>query len=461
MIDWKIDSWRQFPIKQVPEYSDKSGVEKVEKELSIRPPLVFAEEARRLRKRMADVAEGKAFLLQGGDCAESFAEHNANNIRDSFRVLLQMAVVLTFGSALPVIKIGRLAGQYSKPRSSPFEVVNDLSLPSYRGDMVNDMVFEQDARKPDPERLIKVYDKSAATLNLLRAFAGGGMADLTKLHEWNLEFVRGTKAAEKYKELAAKITSSLEFMKACGMTPENTQQLKETEFYTSHEGLLLNYEEALTRKDTITEEKGWFATSAHMLWIGDRTRGIDEAHVEYMRGIANPIGLKCGPSTDPDDLLRLIERLNPLNQAGRLTLIARMGSSEIQKKLKPLINAVKKSGLIVGWCCDPMHGNTVKASSGFKTRKMDDIMKEVRGFFEVHNEMGTIPGGVHFEMTGQNVTECVGGVYEVNEANLADRYHTHCDPRLNATQSLELAFLLADLLSENRSGFSNKIAAIS
>jgi 3-deoxy-7-phosphoheptulonate synthase len=461
MINWKIDSWRQFPIKQVPEYSDLSNVTRVEKELSVRPPLVFAEEARRLRKRMADVAEGKAFLLQGGDCAESFAEHNANNIRDSFRVLLQMAVVLTFGSALPVIKIGRLAGQYSKPRSSPFEVINDISLPSYRGDMVNDMAFEKEARIPDPERLIKVYDKSAATLNLLRAFASGGMADLTKLHEWNLEFVRGTKAAEKYKELAAKISSSLEFMKACGMTPENTPQLKETEFYTSHEGLLLNYEEALTRKDTITEEKGWFATSAHMLWIGDRTRGIDEAHVEYMRGIANPIGLKCGPSTDPDDLLRLIERLNPLNQAGRLTLIARMGSSEIQKKLRPLISAVKKSGLIVGWCCDPMHGNTVKASSGFKTRKMDDIMTEVRGFFEVHNEMGTIPGGVHFEMTGQNVTECVGGVYEVSESNLADRYHTHCDPRLNATQSLELAFLLADLLSENRAGLSKEIAAVS
>ncbi|MDA7579577.1 3-deoxy-7-phosphoheptulonate synthase class II [Alphaproteobacteria bacterium] len=461
MIDWKIDSWRQFPIKQVPEYSDVSSVTRVEKELSVRPPLIFAEEARRLRKRMADVAEGKAFLLQAGDCAESFAEHNANNIRDSFRVLLQMAVILTFGSALPVIKIGRLAGQYSKPRSSPFEVINDISLPSYRGDMVNDMAFEKEARIPDPERLIKVYDKSAATLNLLRAFASGGMADLTKLHEWNLEFVRGTKAAEKYKELAAKISSSLEFMKACGMTPENTPQLKETEFYTSHEGLLLNYEEALTRKDTITEEKGWFATSAHMLWIGDRTRGIDEAHVEYMRGIANPIGLKCGPSTDPDDLLRLIERLNPLNQAGRLTLIARMGSSEIQKKLRPLISAVKKSGLIVGWCCDPMHGNTVKASSGFKTRKMDDIMTEVRGFFEVHNEMDTIAGGVHFEMTGQNVTECVGGVYEVSESNLADRYHTHCDPRLNATQSLELAFLLADLLSENRSSFSNKIAKIS
>jgi len=461
MIDWKTDSWRKFPIKQVPEYSNISNVALVEKELSIRPPLVFAEEARRLRKRMADVAEGKAFLLQGGDCAESFAEHNANNIRDSFRVLLQMAVVLTFGSALPVIKIGRLAGQYSKPRSSPFEVINDVSLPSYRGDMVNDMLFDEEARKPDPERLLKVYDKSAATLNLLRAFAGGGMADLTKLHEWNLEFVRGTKAAEKYKELAAKITSSLEFMKACGMTPENTPQLRETEFYTSHEGLLLNYEESLTRKDTITEEKGWFATSAHMLWIGDRTRDIDEAHVEYMRGIANPIGLKCGPSTNPDDLLRLIERLNPLNQSGRLTLIARMGSSEIQKKLKPLITAVKKSGLIVGWCCDPMHGNTVKASSGFKTRKMDDIMTEVKGFFEVHKEMDTIPGGVHFEMTGQNVTECVGGVYEVNESNLADRYHTHCDPRLNATQSLELAFLLADLLSENRKGLNKEIAAVS
>jgi 3-deoxy-7-phosphoheptulonate synthase len=450
MVDWSVNSWRNFPIKQVPEYSDKVKVVNVEKELSLRPPLVFAEEARRLRKRMADVAEGKAFLLQGGDCAESFAEHNANNIRDSFRVLLQMAVVLTFGSALPVVKIGRLAGQYSKPRSSPFEIIGDIELPSYRGDMVNDMEFNKNAREPNPERLIKVYDKSASTLNLLRAFASGGMADLTKLHEWNLEFVRGTKEAEKYKNLAAQITSSLEFMNACGMTPENTPQLRETEFYTSHEGLLLNYEEALTRKDTITEEKGWFATSAHMLWIGDRTRAIDEAHIEYMRGIANPIGLKCGPSTDPDDLLRLIEKLNPLNQSGRLTLITRMGVNDIHKKLKPLVSAVKKSGLIVGWCCDPMHGNTVKASSGFKTRKMDDIMTEVKGFFDVHGEMNTVPGGVHFEMTGQNVTECVGGVYAVSESNLGDRYRTHCDPRLNATQSLELAFLLADLLAETR-----------
>ena len=323
------------------------------------------------------------------------------------------------------------------------------------------MEFNKEAREPNPERLIKVYDKSASTLNLLRAFASGGMADLTKLHEWNLEFVRGTKEAEKYKNLAAQITSSLEFMNACGMTPENTPQLRETEFYTSHEGLLLNYEEALTRKDTITEEKGWFATSAHMLWIGDRTRAIDEAHIEYMRGIANPIGLKCGPSTDPDDLLRLIEKLNPLNQAGRLTLIARMGVNDIHKKLKPLVSAVKKSGLIVGWCCDPMHGNTVKASSGFKTRKMDDIMTEVKGFFDVHGEMNTVPGGVHFEMTGQNVTECVGGVYAVSESNLGYRYHTHCDPRLNATQSLELAFLLADLLAETRGKVGKPFSAIS
>ena len=323
------------------------------------------------------------------------------------------------------------------------------------------MAFNDQSREPDPERLLQVYDKSASTLNLLRAFASGGMADLTKLHEWNLEFVRGTKEAEKYRELADKITSSMEFMNACGMTPENTAQLRETEFYTSHEGLLLNYEEALTRKDTITEEKGWFSTSAHMLWIGDRTRSIDEAHIEYMRGIANPIGLKCGPSTDPDDLLRLIEKLNPLNQSGRLTLIARMGSSEVYSKLKPLISAVKKSGLIVGWCCDPMHGNTVKASSGFKTRKMNDIMTEVKGFFDVHKEMDTIPGGVHFEMTGQNVTECVGGVYEVTESNLADRYHTHCDPRLNATQSLELAFLLADLLSDNRNISKKQVSTAS
>ena len=449
-MKWTIDSWQNYPIKQVPTYNDGNELKNVEDELSLRPPLVFAEEVRRLRRRLASVAEGKAFLLQGGDCAESFLEHNANNIRDSFKVILQMAAVLTYGSSLPVIKIGRFAGQYSKPRSSPTEVIDGIELPSYKGDMINDMAFTKEGRNPDPNRLLMAYDKSASTLNLLRAFASGGMADLNKIQEWNLEFVKGTDEVNRYIEIAEKISEALTFMKACGITPSNTLQLRETEFYTSHEGLLLNYEEALTRKDTITEEKGWFATSAHMLWIGDRTRDLDGAHVEYMKGIANPIGLKCGPSTDPDELLKLVETLNPTNSFGRLTLIARMGASQVREKLSPLVKAIKKSGLAVGWCCDPMHGNTIKASNGYKTRKVDDIMEEVKGFFEVHFDHSTIPGGVHFEMTGQNVTECVGGIYNVKEDNLSDRYHTHCDPRLNANQSLELAFLLAELLVNKR-----------
>ena len=449
-MKWTIDSWQNYPIKQVPTYNDGNELKNVEDELSLRPPLVFAEEVRRLRRRLASVAEGKAFLLQGGDCAESFLEHNANNIRDSFKVILQMAAVLTYGSSLPVIKIGRFAGQYSKPRSSPTEVIDGIELPSYKGDMINDMAFTKEGRNPDPNRLLMAYDKSASTLNLLRAFASGGMADLNKIQEWNLEFVKGTDEVNRYIEIAEKISEALTFMKACGITPSNTLQLRETEFYTSHEGLLLNYEEALTRKDTITEEKGWFATSAHMLWIGDRTRDLDGAHVEYMKGIANPIGLKCGPSTDPDELLKLVETLNPTNSFGRLTLIARMGASQVREKLSPLVKAIKKSGLVVGWCCDPMHGNTIKASNGYKTRKVDDIMEEVKGFFEVHFDNSTIPGGVHFEMTGQNVTECVGGIYNVKEDNLSDRYHTHCDPRLNANQSLELAFLLAELLVNKR-----------
>ena len=449
-MKWTIDSWQNYPIKQVPTYNDGNELKNIEDELSLRPPLVFAEEVRRLRRRLASVAEGKAFLLQGGDCAESFLEHNANNIRDSFKVILQMAAVLTYGSSLPVIKIGRFAGQYSKPRSSPTEVIDGIELPSYKGDMINDMAFTKEGRNPDPNRLLMAYDKSASTLNLLRAFASGGMADLNKIQEWNLEFVKGTDEVNRYIEIAEKISEALTFMKACGITPSNTLQLRETEFYTSHEGLLLNYEEALTRKDTITEEKGWFATSAHMLWIGDRTRDLDGAHVEYMKGIANPIGLKCGPSTDPDELLKLVETLNPTNSFGRLTLIARMGASQVREKLSPLVKAIKKSGLTVGWCCDPMHGNTIKASNGYKTRKVDDIMEEVKGFFEVHFDNSTIPGGVHFEMTGQNVTECVGGIYNVKEDNLSDRYHTHCDPRLNANQSLELAFLLAELLVNKR-----------
>ena len=449
-MKWTIDSWQNYPIKQVPTYNDGNELKNVEDELSLRPPLVFAEEVRRLRRRLASVAEGKAFLLQGGDCAESFLEHNANNIRDSFKVILQMAAVLTYGSSLPVIKIGRFAGQYSKPRSSPTEVIDGIELPSYKGDMINDIAFTKKGRNPDPNRLLMAYDKSASTLNLLRAFASGGMADLNKIQEWNLEFVKGTDEVNRYIEIAEKISEALTFMKACGITPSNTLQLRETEFYTSHEGLLLNYEEALTRKDTITEEKGWFATSAHMLWIGDRTRDLDGAHVEYMKGIANPIGLKCGPSTDPDELLKLVETLNPTNSFGRLTLIARMGASQVREKLSPLVKVIKKSGLAVGWCCYPMHGNTIKASNGYKTRKVDDIMEEVKGFFEVHFDNSTIPGGVHFEMTGQNVTECVGGIYNVKEDNLSDRYHTHCDPRLNANQSLELAFLLAELLVNKR-----------
>ena len=449
-MTWQPNSWRDRPIIQVPEYPNEDNVASVEAKLGARPPLVFAGEAQRLRDQLGAVAEGKAFLLQGGDCAESFAEFSANNIRDSFRVLLQMAVVLTFGAAMPVVKIGRLAGQFAKPRSAPTEVINGIELPSYRGDMVNAMGFTDEERTPDPKRLLRVYEQSAATLNLLRAFAQGGLADLTKVHSWVVGFLRDTPEAARFEELAGRIQESLEFMRACGVTSETARPLAVTDFYTSHEALLLNYEEALTRRDTITDEQGWYATSAHMIWIGDRTRQPDGAHVEYMKGIANPIGLKCGPSLDPDELLRLIDILNPDNIPGRLTLIARMGADKVRTGLPPLVKAVQKSGAKVVWCCDPMHGNTIKASTGFKTRRVDDIMAEVRGFFEVHDEIGSHPGGVHFEMTGQNVTECVGGVVDVTEARLGDRYHTHCDPRLNGGQALELAFLIADLLKKRR-----------
>ena len=449
-MTWQPNSWRDRPILQVPDYPNEDKVAAVEAKLAAMPPLVFAGEAQRLRDQLGAVAEGKAFLLQGGDCAESFAEFSANNIRDSFRVLLQMAVVLTFGAAMPVVKIGRLAGQFAKPRSAPTEVIDGIELPSYRGDMVNAMGFTDDERTPDPKRLLRVYEQSSATLNLLRAFAQGGLADLTKVHSWVVGFLRDTPEAARFEELAGRIQESLEFMRACGVTSKTARPLAETDFYTSHEALLLNYEEALTRRDTITDEQGWYATSAHMIWIGDRTRQPDGAHVEYMKGIANPIGLKCGPSLDPDELLRLIDVLNPDNIPGRLTLIARMGADKVRGGLPPLVKAVQKSGAKVVWCCDPMHGNTIKASTGFKTRRVDDIMAEVRGFFEVHDEIGTHPGGVHFEMTGQNVTECVGGVVDVTEARLGDRYHTHCDPRLNGGQALELAFLIADLLKKRR-----------
>ena len=449
-MEWQPTSWRSHPILQVPEYPDADKVQMVEKKLSAMPPLVFAGEAQSLRDRLGDVAEGRAFLLQGGDCAESFAEFSANNIRDSFKVLLQMAVVLTFGASLPVVKIGRMAGQFAKPRSAATEVIDGIELPSYRGDMVNAIGFTEGERIPDPERLLRVYEQSVSTLNLLRAFAQGGMADLQKVHGWTTDYVSAQVQATRFQEIASRIDECMSFMEACGVTAQTSQSLAETDFYTSHESLLLNYEEALTRRDTITDEQGWFTTSAHMVWIGDRTRQLDGAHVEYMRGISNPIGLKCGPSLETDDLLRLIDRLNPDNIPGRLTLIARMGADNVHAKLPTLLKAVQGHGAHVVWCCDPMHGNTVKASSGYKTRRVDDIMRQVEGFFDAHDEVGTYPGGVHFEMTGQNVTECVGGVVEVTEERLGDRYHTHCDPRLNASQSLELAFLIADLLKRRR-----------
>jgi 3-deoxy-7-phosphoheptulonate synthase len=449
-MTWQPNSWRSFPISQVPEYPDKDRLQAVEKIIAARPPLVFAGEAQRLRERLATVSRGEAFLLQGGDCAESFAEFSANNIRDGFKVMLQMAVVLTYGASLPIVKIGRMAGQFAKPRSSPVEVVDGLELPSYRGDMINGPAFQESERVPDPRRLLRGYEQSAATLNLLRAFAQGGLADLNKVHSWTADFLKGTEQTQRFESIAERIDESLNFMKACGITSQTARPLAETELYTSHEALLLGFEEAMTRRDTITEEHGWYATSAHMVWIGDRTRQPDGAHVEFTRGISNPIGLKCGPSLDPDELLRLIDILNPENQAGRLTLIVRMGANTVRTGLPPLLRAVKAHGSNVVWCCDPMHGNTIKASSGYKTRRVDDIMSEVTGFFDAHDEVGTYPGGVHFEMTGQNVTECVGGVVEVTEERLGDRYHTHCDPRLNAMQSLELAFLLADLLKRRR-----------
>lgn len=447
---WSPESWRAKPISQVPVYPDAAKLASVEERLRAYPPLVFAGEARRLTEVLGNVAEGKAFLLQGGDCAESFAEFSANNIRDTFRVLLQMAVVLTFGAAMPVVKIGRMAGQFGKPRSSPTEVIDGVELPSYRGDNVNGIEFTPAARIPDPERLVQAYNQSAATLNLLRAFAQGGFADLHKVHRWNLDFVADNPLGHRYKELADRLSETLEFMAACGLTSETVPQIRETEFFTSHEALLLNFEQALTRVDSLTGK--WYGCSAHMLWIGDRTRQMDAAHVEYMRGIQNPIGMKCGPTMEPDDLLRLIDTLNPQNIPGRLTLIARMGHDKVEAKLPALVRAVKRHGAKVVWSCDPMHGNTIKSSTGYKTRPFDRILAEVKGFFAVHRAEGTHAGGVHFEMTGQDVTECIGGARAVTEEALADRYHTHCDPRLNATQALELAFLIAEQLKAERAG---------
>ena len=456
---WTPEGWRTKPIEQAPDYPDAAKLADVEAKLRRSPPLVFAGEARNLKRALARVAEGQAFLMQGGDCAESFAEFHPNNIRDTFRVLLQMAVVLTFGAALPVVKVGRMAGQFAKPRSEPTETQGGVTLPSYRGDMINAMEFTPAARVPDPERLMQAYYQSAATLNLLRAFAQGGYADLHKVHQWNLGFVANSRLGARYQDLADRLNESLAFMAACGLTSDTTPQIRETDFFTSHEGLFLNYEEAMTRVDSTTGD--WYDTSAHLLWIGDRTRQIDGAHVEFMRGIGNPLAFKAGPSTKPDDMLKLIDVLNPANESGRLTVIARMGADKVTALLPPLVRAVTREGKKVAWVCDPMHGNTIKSSTGYKTRAFDRILKEVQGFFAVHQAEGTHAGGVHFEMTGQDVTECTGGAAAITDANLADRYHTHCDPRLNAEQALELAFLLAEILKQGRAPAAERAAGTS
>ncbi len=443
---WTPESWRNHEGRQMPTYPDAEALAATEATLRNFPPLVFAGEARNLTSELADVAAGKAFLLQGGDCAESFAEFHPNNIRDTFRVLLQMAVVLTFASKLPVVKVGRMAGQFAKPRSSETEVIGDVELPSYRGDIINDIAFEAAAREPDPERMVRAYSQAAATLNLLRAFSQGGYANLQQVHAWTHDFMGRSPWAKKFKDIADRIGEALAFMEACGITPETVPQIKGTSFYTSHEALLLPYEQALTRQDSLTGQ--WYDTSAHMLWIGDRTRFEGSAHVEFMRGIGNPIGLKCGPSLEPDVLLRLLDTLNPARVPGRMTLITRFGHDKIETGLPRLVRAVQREGHPVVWSCDPMHGNVIKAASGYKTRPFDRILAEVRGFFAVHRAEGSFAGGIHAEMTGQNVTECTGGAIAITDEALADRYHTHCDPRLNAAQSLELAFLLAEMLNQ-------------
>ena len=446
---WSPDGWRARTARQIPAYPDQGALRHAEQELSSFPPLVFAGEARALTARLADVAEGRAILLQGGDCAESFLEFRANDIRDTLKVLLQMTVVLMWGAGVPVVKVGRLAGQFAKPRSADTESLDGVELPSYRGDIVNDIAFTSNSRTPDPDRMVQAYNQSAATLNLLRAFTRGGFADLHQVHSWTLDFLAGSAAGERFSKVAEQIGEALDFMRACGIDKHVTQ-VSEAEFFTSHEALLLPYEEALTRQDSLTGK--WYDTSAHMIWIGERTRQPDGAHVEFCRGVENPIGLKCGPTMTPDELLTLIDVLNPANLPGRLTLIARMGADKVTQALPALVRAVLREGRHVVWSCDPMHGNTLKSATGYKTRPVDRILDEMRAFFAVHNAEGSHPGGVHFEMTGRDVTECIGGAQAITEDQLADRYHTHCDPRLNGSQALELAFLIAEERRRARGG---------
>lgn len=449
MSNWTPNSWRNFPISQQPVYEDIEKLNKIERELKSYPPLIFAGEALSLRKQLADVTNRKAFLLQGGDCAESFSAFDAQNIKNLFKVMMQMAVVMTFSSGCPVVKVGRVAGQFAKPRSSDMEAMGGIELPSYRGDIINEIDFTGKARNPKAKKMLKAYNQSAATLNLLRAFSRGGFADLHRVHSWNLDFVKDNDLGQSYEKIATRISEALKFMESCGINAQNTPQLAETVLYTSHEALLLNYEEALTRRDSISGE--YYDCSAHMLWIGDRTRQLDGAHIEFFKGIQNPVGVKVGPSMKEDELIKLIDALNPQNDAGRLNLIVRMGAHKVGEHLPRLIQAVQKEGKQVLWSCDPMHGNTIKTDNGYKTREFDAILLEVKQFFQIHGSEGTYPGGIHLEMTGQNVTECTGSVScDITAEGLASRYHTQCDPRLNADQALELAFTIAQTLKEAR-----------
>ena len=459
MKKWASNTWRNFPAKHLPAYQDEAELNGVLESVSKLPPLVFAGESRSLKKELSKVVEGKAFLLQGGDCAESFAEFHPDNIRDTFKVLLQMSLVLTSSASLPVVKVGRIAGQFSKPRSSPFEVKDGVELPSYLGDNINGMEFNEKVRIPDPKRLFRAYSQSASTLNLLRAFSQGGFADLRQVHLWNLGFIKKTEQEKKYKVIQDKITDALDFMEACGINTESNRRLRVVNFYTSHEALHLPFEEAMTRIDSTSGEH--YDTSAHFVWIGDRTRQPDGAHVEFCRGIKNPIGIKCGPSLKPDELIELINILNPTNEAGRITLISRFGADKVEEFLPKLIRPIKKEGLNVIWSCDPMHGNTIKATSGFKTRPFNNVVKEVKNVFGVHQAEGTYAGGLHIEMTGQEVTECTGGAQKISDQDLSSRYHTHCDPRLNASQALELAFLISDEIKKNSQYSKNIIKAAS
>ena len=459
MRKWKKNSWKSCPVKHIPKYEDEKELQMVLGKIGDFPPLVFAGETRSLREQLAQVVEGKAFLLQGGDCAESFAEFHPDNIRDTFKVILQMALILTSSASVPVVKVGRIAGQFSKPRSFPTEVKDGKELLTYLGDNINGIEFSEKARKPDPMRLFKAYSQSASTLNLLRAFSQGGFADLRKVHLWNLGFVNKSPQGKRFKEIQEKMSDALAFMEACGINPDSNRRLRTVNFFTSHEALLLPFEESMTRIDSTTGE--YHDTSAHFVWIGDRTRQLEGGHVEFCRGIKNPIGLKCGPSLKTTELIRLCNILNPENEKGKITLITRFGYDNVEKFLPKLIRSIKKEGLNVVWSCDPMHGNTIKSANGFKTRPFNNVVKEVKNVFTVHQAEGSFAGGLHIEMTGQNVTECTGGAQKISDQDLSHRYHTHCDPRLNASQALELAFLISDEIKKNSQNSKNIAQAAS